>query len=58
VARYDPERPTYAAAASFVDAALRQDDSLFTPGRPIWSLVYLQELDRLPASQPRRAASN
>jgi 5-methylcytosine-specific restriction protein B len=54
VAKYDPERlaPTYVAAARFVDSALRQDDSLFTPGRPIWSLAHLHELDRLYVQAP------
>ena len=27
----------YAAAQKWVDCALRADDSLFTPGKPIWS---------------------
>ncbi len=35
---------TYAAAARFVDAALRQDDSLFTPGVAIWSEANLDDL--------------
>jgi MoxR-like ATPase len=34
----------YAAAEQFVDAALRRDDSLFTPGRPVWSEANLGEL--------------
>ncbi len=34
----------YAAAQKWVDAALRNDDSLFTPGRPIWSKELLREL--------------
>jgi len=38
---------TYATAARFVDVALRRDDSLFTPGHPIWSLPNLEELKRL-----------
>ncbi len=42
----------YDAAQRFVDAALRSDDSLFTPGRPIWSLGNLQELDRLFVQRP------
>src|SRR5262249_56864511 len=36
----------YAAAQRFVDAALRADDSLFTPGRPIWTAVNIDELYR------------
>lgn len=39
--------PTYAAAARFVEVALRTDGSFFTPGRPIWALSTLDELDRL-----------
>lgn len=34
----------YQIAERFVDAALRRDDSLFTPGTPIWSLETLQDL--------------
>ena len=39
----------YAAAQQWVDAALRSDDSLFTPGVPVWSLEtindFLQRVD-------------
>ena len=34
----------YAAAKTWVDRALRTDDSLFTSGVPIWSLRWLGEL--------------
>ena len=34
----------YAAATAWVDRALRSDDSLFTPGVPIWSSRWLREL--------------
>ena len=34
----------YTAAATWVDRALRSDDSLFTPGVPIWSRGWLREL--------------
>ena len=34
----------YAAAQKWVDAALRKDDSLFTPGKPIWTRELLGEL--------------
>ena len=34
----------YAAAQKWVDCALRADDSLFTPGKPIWSNKWLGEL--------------
>jgi 5-methylcytosine-specific restriction enzyme B len=36
----------YLAAQRFVDAALRADDSLFTPGRPVWTLVNIEDLYR------------
>jgi 5-methylcytosine-specific restriction protein B len=39
----DRER-IYAAADRFVQAALRSDDSLFTPGTPIWTPPALDEL--------------
>ena len=44
MARYG-DSPIYEVAARWVDAALRRDNSLFTPGRPIWSLANLDELD-------------
>ena len=34
----------YAAASTWVDRALRSDDSLFTVGEPIWSRQWLSEL--------------
>ena len=34
----------YAAAQSWADRALRADDSLLTPGRPIWTSQGLAEL--------------
>ena len=36
----------YEAAQLWVDRALRTDDSLFTPGKPIWSRQWLGELRR------------
>lgn len=46
MARYrSPEAaPLYAAAQAFVDRALAADDSLFTPGRAIWSLPVIEDL--------------
>ncbi|NNJ11950.1 AAA domain-containing protein [Chloroflexales bacterium ZM16-3] len=38
--------PIYHAAGRFVDAALRGDDSLFTPGHPIWTVAHIEELHR------------
>lgn len=34
----------YAAAQQWVDAALRSDDSLFTPGKAVWTLETLDDL--------------
>ena len=34
----------YNAASLWVERALRADDSLFTPGEPIWSSKWLGEL--------------
>ena len=34
----------YAAAQKWLDCALRKDDSLFTPGTPIWTSQWLGEL--------------
>ena len=34
----------YEAAQAWVDAALRSDSSLFTPGEAIWSSRWLREL--------------
>ncbi len=34
----------YEAAQKWIDSALRKDDSLFTPGKPIWSSRWLREL--------------
>lgn len=54
MAKHDLERlaATYAVAERFVDRALRQDDSLFTPGRPVWALPNFEELDRLYVQAP------
>jgi 5-methylcytosine-specific restriction protein B len=42
----------YDIAQRFVDSALRRDDSLFTPGRPIWSLDNLDDLYRRFVAHP------
>lgn len=54
MAKHDLEHlaATYAVAERFVDRALRQDDSLFTPGRPVWALANFEELDRLYVQAP------
>ena len=38
------EERVYAAAEEWVNRALRAEDSLFTPGRAIWSVHWLNEL--------------
>ena len=43
---YDGAEKVYEAAALWVERALRTDDSLFTPGVPIWSSQWLGELHR------------
>src|SRR5688572_27355656 len=42
----------YAAAARFVEAGLRSDDSLFTPGRPVWTGAVAQDLDERFVKRP------
>ena len=43
----DAAEKVYAAAQNWVDSALRKDDSLFTPGEPIWSSQWIGELQRV-----------
>jgi hypothetical protein len=45
-------QPVYDAAPQFVDRCLRLDDSLFTPGRAIWSLAVCQDLHARFVGQP------
>ena len=40
----DGAEKVYEAASLWVDRALRTDDSLFTPGKPIWTSQWLEEL--------------
>ena len=42
----------YAAAEAWVNRALRSDDSLFTPGKPIWTRELLGELHQRFLNQP------
>ena len=42
----------YAAAQKWVDSALRKDDSLFTPEKPIWTRELLGELRQQYLNQP------
>ena len=41
---HDGVEKVYAAAEAWVECALRSDDSLFTPGKPIWTRELLGEL--------------
>src|SRR6266536_1512781 len=45
-------QPFYAAAQRFVDAALRADESLFTPGTAVWSPANIDDLYRRFVEQP------
>ena len=47
----------YDAAQRWVDAALHKDDSLFTPGRPVWSLDNLDEFHQRFVGQPNAPGS-
>lgn len=48
-----PDRKNvYAAAEAWVERALRSDDSLFTPGRRIWTTEWLDELRQRFLDQP------
>ena len=42
----------YVAAQKWVDCALKADDSLFTPGKPIWTRELLGELRECYLNQP------
>ena len=42
----------YGAASTWVDRALRTDDSLFTPGKAIWTSQWLGELHQRFLNQP------
>ena len=44
----------YEAAQAWVDCALRNDGSLFTPGKEIWSTQWLGELHERFLNHPDR----
>src|SRR5947209_10412062 len=48
----------YRIAEMFVDRALRRDDSLFTPGVPVWSLETLKDLHQRFVGQPDASADS
>ena len=50
--RYNADPRIFETADAFVGGCLRRDDSLFTPGRAIWSLPYLEGLDRAYVQNP------
>ncbi len=54
----DADSTAYAAAAQWVDRALRNNDSLFTPGKPIWSSRWLRELRDRYLDQPDESNEN
>ena len=49
---------TYVAAEEWVNCALRSDDSLFTPGKPIWTRELLGELHSRFLDQPDTSRSD
>ena len=46
----------YAAAAAWVDRGLTRDDSLFTPGKAVWTSEWLGELHRRFLERPDESA--
>ena len=55
---HDGAERVYAAAQRWVDCALRADDSLFTPGKAIWSSGWLEKLRRRFLDQPDKKPGN
>ena len=49
---HDGVEKVYAAAEAWIECALRSDDSLFTPGTPIWTSELLGELRERFLDQP------
>ena len=50
--KHDGAEAVYAAAKKWVDCALRKDDSLFTPGKPIWTSRWLGEVRERALDRP------
>ena len=48
----------YSIAQRFVDSTLRKDDSLFTPGVPVWALRALEDFSRRFVEQPDMSGDN
>ena len=55
---HDGVEKVYAAADAWVSRALRSDDSLFTPGTPIWTKELLGELRRRFLDQPDESSDS
>ena len=55
---YEGAEKVYEAAALWVDRALRTDDSLFTPGKPIWTSEWLRELRERFLDRPDEGEGN
>ena len=49
---HDGVEKVYTAADIWVNRVLRTDDSLFTPGKAIWTSQWLVELHRRFLNQP------
>lgn len=56
VKRLGKSPDTYAAAERFVEAALRHDDSLFTPGVALWTAANLDDLHARFVERPDESA--
>lgn len=50
--RHERNAVTLEAAQRFIEAALKADDSLFTPGKQIWTVPLVDELHRLFIENP------
>ena len=54
----DGAERVYAAAKAWVERSLQTDDSLFTPGKPIWSRQLLGELRERFLDSPEEVKGN
>ena len=54
----DGAEQVYAAAQKWVNCALRSDDSLFTPGKPIWTPNLLGELHTRVLNRPDESTAS
>jgi 5-methylcytosine-specific restriction enzyme B len=48
----------YAAARRVIDAGLREDGSVFTPGAAVWTLEHAEDLDRRFVRQPDTSSAS